>query len=299
MQQFAISDHLLASTKCSTMVWISIIAMIMSKAQICLLLAVLLLSPAIQCNFAVEGVRLSLNGAAIASDGYVTADDIGKGDSALLCHTDQPGCCFNQKGHWYFPNGTRVESITNNEKAGHYTNVFFRNRGTGIVRLNRHGSPLERGRFYCVVPDAMNMDQKLYVNIGMFIALILYTLQVTCSCRLFILVNVNKVTISPPGPITATAGKTFTLECSADIAPSPLHQNVPSQWLEWFFGPTNASLPSGVTVSNETISDNSYTSTLLFSSLRGSHAGMYTCRLRGNKTLAAITMIAVNGNKIV
>ena len=104
---------------------------------------------------------------------------------------------------------------------------------------------------------------------------------------------------SPPGPITATDGKTFTLECSADIAPSPLPQNTSSPTLEWYYGPTNASLPSGVTVSNETISDNTYTSTLLFSPLQGFHAGMYTCRLRGNKRLAAITVIAVNGNKIV
>ena len=169
------------------MAWISIIAMIMSKVvftQICLLLAVLLLSPAIQCNFAVEGVRLSLNGTAIANDGYLTADDIGEGNAALLCHTDQSGCCSNQKGHWYFPSGTRVESITNHVIADRHTNVFYRNRGTGIVRLNRLGSPLERGRFYCVVPDAINMDQTLYVNIGMFIALIICTLQVTCSCRL-------------------------------------------------------------------------------------------------------------------
>ena len=105
--------------------------------------------------------------------------------------------------------------------------------------------------------------------------------------------------MSPPGPITATAGNTFTLECLADIAPSPLPQNISSPTLKWYFGPTNASLPSGVTVSNENISGNSYTSTLLFSPLRGSHAGMYTCRLRGNERLAAITMISVNGNKIV
>ena len=88
-------------------------------------------------------------------------------------------------------------------------------------------------------------------------------------------------------------------ECSADIAPSPLPQNVSSPTLEWYFRPTNATLPSGVTVSNGTISDNTYTSTLLFFPLRGFHAGMYTCRLRGNERLAAITLIAVNGNRLV
>ena len=169
------------------MVWISIITMIVSKAvftQICLLSAVMLLSPAVQCIFAV-GVRLTLNGAVIANDSYVNIGEVGVGHAALLCHTDQSGCCFsNQKGHWYFPNGTTVESLTNNINAGRHTNIFIRNRGTGVVRLNRFQSPLERGRFYCVVPDAKNMDQTLYVNIGMFIALIIYNLQATCSCRL-------------------------------------------------------------------------------------------------------------------
>ena len=41
-------------------------------------------------------------------------------------------------------------------------------------------------------------------------------------------------------------------------------------------------------------SGNTYTSTLQFSPLRESHAGMYTCRLGGNARLASSTTITVN-----
>ena len=101
--------------------------------------------------------------------------------------------------------------------------------------------------------------------------------------------------ISPAGVSTATAGKNFMLECSADITPNPLPIDVASPRFEWFFGPTNTSLPSGVTVSDVTNSGNAYTSGLLFSPLQESHEGMYTCRLGGNERLAANTVVTVNG----
>ena len=108
------------------------------------------------------------------------------------------------------------------------------------------------------------------------------------------------MTISPSGPNHARiAGETsFILKCSSTITPNPLPDNVSSPKFEWFFGPTNTSLPSGVTVSNVTNSGNTYTSTLQFSPLQESYAGMYTCRLGGNQRLAANTMITVNGKTI-
>ena len=112
-------------------------------------------------------------------------------------------------------------------------------------------------------------------------------------CRFsFPTVDISAVIISPSGPITGTAGETFTLECSADIM---TQSDSPSPTYEWFFGLTNTSLPSGVTVSNVTNSGNTYTSILQFSPLQESHAGMYTCRLGGNARLAVNTMITVNG----
>ena len=102
------------------------------------------------------------------------------------------------------------------------------------------------------------------------------------------------MTISPSDSNARIVGQNFALECSADISPNPLPTNVPSPDVEWFYGPTNSSLPaSGVTVSDVTKSGNTYTSTLQISPLLVSHAGMYTCRLGGNARLAANTLINV------
>ena len=96
-------------------------------------------------------------------------DDIGEGNTAaLLCHTNKTNCCTNEMGQtrageWYFPNGTSVgvEGASQDE--------FYRNRGTQVVRLNhRQGTPTERGRFRCEVPDSNNVMQTVYVNIGTF-----------------------------------------------------------------------------------------------------------------------------------
>ena len=47
--------------------------------------------------------------------------------------------------------------------------TFYRNRGEdGTVNLNRFNSDvmMPTGRFCCVVPDAMNVDHTVCVNIG-------------------------------------------------------------------------------------------------------------------------------------
>ena len=108
---------------------------------------------------------------------------------------------------------------------------------------------------------------------------------------------VDPVTISPPD--SSTAGETYSLMCSAALSnPIPLPTNVPSPTFEWFFGPNDsASLPAGVTPMPTAMSSNStaimYISTLQFSPLSQSHAGMYTCRL-GAGRLANSAMLTVN-----
>ena len=47
-----------------------------------------------------------------------------------------------------------------------HNNVFYRDRGLQVVRLNRRGSPPERGCFRCKVPDDNDVDQTIFVNIG-------------------------------------------------------------------------------------------------------------------------------------
>ena len=86
------------------------------------------------------------------------------------------------------------------------------------------------------------------------------------------------VTISPS--IEGIVGMNTNLQCYIDIA---LPDSVSPFAFEWFFGPNNDSLPAGVMEPVMTSSGNTYTSTLQFSPLLLSHAGMYTCRLSGNK----------------
>ena len=87
----------------------------------------------------------------------------------------------------------------------------------------------------------------------------------------------------------------FGLICSVDIFNDIEELGVPPPTFEWFFGPNdNASLPSGVAVSTVMNNGTTYSSTLLFFLPEVSHAGMYTCRLRGNPRLEANTTITVN-----
>ena len=56
-------------------------------------------------------VRFSLNGTVYQNNSIVTLEDIGEGDAALLCLTDQTACCIHPTlADWFFPNGTGVPS---------------------------------------------------------------------------------------------------------------------------------------------------------------------------------------------
>ena len=105
------------------------------------------------------------------------------------------------------------------------------------------------------------------------------------------------MTLSPSGP--SIAGDTVLLMCSATLVdPIPLPTNVPCPTFEWFFGPNgNAPLPSGVT-QRANFSGFTFTSTLQFSALNESHAGMYTCRI-GAGSLANSVTISVDGMLVV
>ena len=117
---------------------------------------------------AAEGVFLSLKGVPIANNGYVDVDNIGENDAALLCHTNKIECCDfpNRIGEWYFPCNKTMKVGTLGDPARN--NTFYRNRGPSIVRLNCRGNPSQRGCFRCEVPDANNVNQIIFVNIGMF-----------------------------------------------------------------------------------------------------------------------------------
>lgn len=114
------------------------------------------------------GVYLALRNRFIDSNSNILITNIGTtSDSpsgALQCVTDRNPCCRNvdpRLGEWYFPSGTLVQQGTSITK-------FYRNRGDdGTVSLNHPFAVLSpTGRFCCVVPDALNTNQTVCINIG-------------------------------------------------------------------------------------------------------------------------------------
>ena len=95
----------------------------------------------------------------------MTLEDIGEGDDALLCMTDQTACCRRPYtsesvptiGNWFFPNGTRIPSTDD-----HWG--FQRTRGHMVVRMNRMSGG-ENGIYHCKIPDTMNVVQTLYIGV--------------------------------------------------------------------------------------------------------------------------------------
>ena len=103
--------------------------------------------------------------------------------------------------------------------------------------------------------------------------------------------NIGPVTITASGGSnTGIAGTSFSLVCSATVETL---SDTPTPNFDWFFGPNNDSLPSGATPM-ATVMDKTYISTLQFSPLQESHAGMYTCRLGSNARLAVNAVVTAN-----
>ena len=123
-----------------------------------------------------SGVYLLLNGEIIPNDGYIFVTAIGEGSGGLLCNTDRSDCCRVSngapQGQWYFPDPPGDQVIIEDMRTGDF---FYRDRGTGVVRLNRRGNPTERGRFRCEIPDINGDVVNLYVNIGEWLVLPLTT----------------------------------------------------------------------------------------------------------------------------
>ena len=79
-------------------------------------------------------------------------------DLAYCCR--QPytnGTGKNAIGNWFFPNGTRVPSIG-------FKWDFHRTRGQNVVLMHRRRGGVH-GIYSCVVPDATNVTQTLYIGV--------------------------------------------------------------------------------------------------------------------------------------
>ena len=110
------------------------------------------------------GIKFELRGKTYQNNSHVVLEDIGEGDHALLCVTNYNNCCqypyngrWGGRGNWFFPNGTRVPS-----SGIHWD--FHRTRGHMVVRLQRRRGG-EEGTYRCVVPDAMNVIQTIYIGV--------------------------------------------------------------------------------------------------------------------------------------
>ena len=96
----------------------------------------------------------------------MTLEDIGEGDGALFCLTDQTACCrlpytdpmgSVATGNWFFPNGTRIPS-----SGGPWD--FHRTRGQSAILLHRRRGG-EDGIYSCEMLDAMNVIQTIYFGV--------------------------------------------------------------------------------------------------------------------------------------
>ena len=124
---------------------------------------------------------LSLGGRIYTSNNsYIDIDDIGAGDTsaALLCITDLLECCHARHtldatylGQWLYPNGTDVHKESDNYD-------FYRNRGPSIVRLYcRNSVRSPTGLYCCEVPDALNSQNRVCANVGMYLMYLILFIQ--------------------------------------------------------------------------------------------------------------------------
>ena len=110
-------------------------------------------------------VWFSLRNTTYQNNSIVMLEDIGEGENALLCKTNQTACCQppytgdmgGTLGNWFFPNGTRVPS------SGLSWDIY-RTRGQMVVHMKRRRGGVE-GIYRCVIPDTMNVNQTIYIGV--------------------------------------------------------------------------------------------------------------------------------------
>ena len=97
------------------------------------------------------------------NNSIIAINDIGVGDNALLCVTDNPDCCKGNatgEGQFYYPNNNRVNGIASRDS-------LYRDRGPQVVRLNRRRDVLSpTGIYRCEIPDSTGMNANIYINIA-------------------------------------------------------------------------------------------------------------------------------------
>ena len=146
------------------------------------------------------GVYLLLRGTVYDNNSVISITEIGETNSTsntgLQCITDRRPCCATQPnrfGEWLFPDGTAVPP------QGGATS-FYRNRGAdGAVNLNRLNTSvfMPIGLFCCVVPDALNVTQRVCAIIcellNSFLQYTHFTFGCNLVCKLHLLIQTLSV----------------------------------------------------------------------------------------------------------
>ena len=112
-------------------------------------------------------VWFTLRNTTYQNNSIVILEDVGDGDDALLCKTNQIACCRPENtsflGNWFFPNETRVPSRFTNATSGERSDIYI-TRDQMVVRMNRRRGG-EEGIYHCEIPDAMNITQTIYIGV--------------------------------------------------------------------------------------------------------------------------------------
>ena len=125
------------------------------------------------------GIHFQLREVNYGNNSIVNITDIGSSNNeSLLCITDKTDCCENpnRMGEWYFPDMSMVRVNGSGDS-------FFRDRGPSVVRLHRrHNVMMPTGDFYCEVPDANGVNQRIYIRVeAMDSPTVLMTTRTTAS----------------------------------------------------------------------------------------------------------------------
>ena len=105
-------------------------------------------------------------GTTYQNNSLVTLEDLGEGDDALHCITNDTDCCVRAfiredgrvvYGNWFYPNDTRVQSSDVEWD-------FFRTRGESVVNLQRRRGG-DMGIYRCQLPYATNDTAYLYIGV--------------------------------------------------------------------------------------------------------------------------------------
>ncbi len=95
-------------------------------------------------------------------------------ETALTCRTGSTICCTAQDnpnaiglGDWLFPNETAIKrrlDVTDSD-----TDILYRSRDTGALRLHRRGSVSgPTGSYCCVIPDNTGVTRAFCVQLGKY-----------------------------------------------------------------------------------------------------------------------------------